>query len=139
MMELAPDIWILAVRAAGVAHLVTLVLAWFTPIPPDWEANLARLPEVHRRFAVAQNFFIGAVLAFLGLVSLLAAPLLVDGSPLARVLCGATALWWGGRLVVLPWLGARRHLDTPLLRVGYRLLLIECAVMTAGYGYLALR
>jgi hypothetical protein len=118
---------------------VTLVLAWFTPVPPDWEANLARLPEMHRRFAVAQNLFIGAVLAFLGLVSLLAAPLLLDGSPLARVLCGATALWWGGRLVVLPWLGAWRHLDTRLLRVGYRLLLTECVVMTVGYGYLALR
>ncbi len=138
-METDSSLWTLAVRSAGVAHLVTLGLAWFTPIPPDWETNLARLPEVHRRFAVAQNLFIGGVIAFLGLVSLGAAPLLVDGSPLARVICGGTALWWGGRLVVLPWLGVRRHLATPLLRVGYRLLLTECAVMTAGYGYLALR
>lgn len=138
-MEFDASFWTLAVRAAGVAHFVTLGLAWFTPIPPDWETNLARLPEVHRRFAVAQNLFIGAVLAALGLVSVALAALLVDGSMLARVICAGTALWWGGRLVVLPWLGAHRHLATPLLRLGYRLLQVECVVMTAGYGYLALR
>lgn len=138
-MDFDASFWTLAVRTAGVAHFVTLGLAWFTPIPPDWETNLARLPEVHRRFAVAQNLFIGAVIAAFGLVSVAFAPLLVDGSLLARVICAGTALWWGGRLVVLPWLGVRRHLATPLLRLGYRLLLVECVVMTAGYGYLALR
>ena len=55
---------ILARRAAGVFHLVTLVAACFTPIPAGWDENLARLPAVHRRFAVAQNFAIGATIAF---------------------------------------------------------------------------
>jgi hypothetical protein len=55
---------ILAIRAAGVFHLVTLVAACFTPIPAGWDENLARLPAVHRRFAVAQNFAIGATIAF---------------------------------------------------------------------------
>ena len=68
------SLWILAVRLAGGFHFVTLTLACFTPIPPDWERNLATLPPVHRRFAIAQNFSIGAMIAVLGLFSLGFAP-----------------------------------------------------------------
>ncbi|HEY0966659.1 MAG TPA: hypothetical protein VGD88_04670 [Opitutaceae bacterium] len=135
----ADAIWILGLRTAGAFHFVTLALAWFTPIPPDWEKHLATLPEVHRRFALAQNVFIGAVIAAAGLISLGFAPLLIEGTPLARVICACIALWWGGRLVVLPWLGAHRYLLTRSLRIGYALLLTECALYTAGYGFLALR
>lgn len=99
------DEWIIpGLRVAGVLHFVTLAIAWFTPVPPDWEKNLALLPEVHRRFAVAQNVFIGLVLVFCGAVSLLFAPVLAGGEPGGRIVCAGIALWWGGRLVVLPWL-----------------------------------
>lgn len=138
-VEFDDHFWIIAVRAAGILHLVTLALACFTPIPPNWDENLARLPEVHRRFAVAQNAFIGAVMVAFGLVSRLLAPLLVEGSTLARVICASIALWWGGRLVVLPWLGAHRHLRTRLLRMGFALLISECILFSLGFGYLALR
>lgn len=138
-MEYDSHLWVHAVRLAGVLHFLTLGLACVTPIPPNWEQNLSRLPEVHRRFAVTQNISIGAVIAACGLVSLLFAPLLVEGSTLARVICGGIALWWGGRLVVSRWLGVHRHLATPLLRIGYALLLAECALYLLGYGYLALR
>ena len=131
--------WVIGLRIAGIFHFVTLTLACMTPIPPDWEKNLASLPEVHRRFAVAQNVFIGATIAVAGLVSLLFAPDLVASSPLARVICGAIALWWGGRLVVLPWLGAHRCLNTTFLRLGYILLLLQCALYAGAYGYLAVR
>lgn len=131
--------WVQGVRVAGVLHFVTLGLACITPIPPDWDRNLALLPEVHRRFAVAQNVFIGGVIAACGGVSVFFAPLLVEGSTLARVICGGIALWWGGRLFVLPWLGAHRHLATTFLRIGYGLLLAESAIFTAAFGYLALR
>ena len=133
------QLWILGLRVAGALHLVTLVLACFTPIPPNWDENLARLPEVHRRFAIAQNIFIGGVIAICGLLSLALAPLLVTGSILARAICLSIALWWFARLIVLPWLGAHRHLSTPLLRVGFALLLTECASFSAAYGWLAFR
>ena len=129
--------WILGVRLAGFFHFVTLGLACFTPIPPDWEANLGRLPPIHRRFAVAQNISIGAVIAVLGALSLFLAPALISGTPLARAVCGATAFFWGGRLCVLPWLGAGPALTTPRLRLGYGLLLLECAAYAAAYGWLA--
>lgn len=128
-----------AVRVAGVFHFVTLVLACFTPIPPDWDRNLALLPPIHRRFAIAQNVSIGAMIAILGLFSLCFAPALVTGSPLARAICATTALFWGGRLAVLPWLGVRPALTTPWLRIGYVLLMTECAAYAVAYGWLALR
>jgi hypothetical protein len=135
-----PDsLLILGVRLAGAFHFVTLALACFTPIPPDWEKNLAGLPLIHRRFAIAQYFSIGATIAALGLFSLMLAPELVAGSPLARAVCAATGLFWGGRLCVLPWLGVRPTLTTPWLKIGYVLLLAECTFYAAAYLYLAVR
>src|ERR1700694_5986654 len=99
---MSASLWILAVRLAGGFHFVTLVLACFTPIPPDWEASLAKLPPMHRRFSIAQNVSIGVTIAVLGLLSLRFAPELVGGAPLARAVCGMTALFWGGRLAVRP-------------------------------------
>ncbi len=136
---MSPDLWILGLRLAGAFHLVTLTLACFTPIPPDWDKNLAALPPIHRRFAIAQNFSIGATIAALGLVSLFFAPHLITGEPLARVLCALIALFWGGRLIVLPWLRVQSTLTTPLLRLGYGLLLTQCALYTGAYGWLAVR
>lgn len=127
------------VRAAGVFHFVTLLMATFTPIPPNWEENLSRLPELHRRFAVAQNFFIGAVIAACGVVSLLFAPDLVAGSKLARVICAGIALWWGGRIIVLQWLRVWPNLPGTWWRIGFILLQIECAVYALAYGWLAVR
>lgn len=137
-MLLGPHTWVVGLRVAGVFHFVTLALACYTPIPPNWDENLGRLPEVHRRFALAQNAFIGAVLGVCGIISLALAPLLVQQSILARVICGCIALWWGGRLLVLPWLGAHHFLTTLALRVGYMLLLVECATFSIAYGSLAL-
>ena len=135
-----PDsLLILGVRVAGGFHFVTLGLACFTPIPPDWEANLEKLPPMHRRFSVAQNISIGATMAVLGLLSLCFAPELTGGAPLARAVCGVTALFWGGRLCVLPWLGVRPALTTAAFGLGYGLLLIECALFAATYAWLALR
>ena len=133
------ELWTPGLRLAGAFHLVTLTLACFTPIPPDWDKNLAALPPIHRRFAIAQNLSIGATIAILGLFSLVCAPELITGTPLARAVCGATGLFWAGRLAVLPWLGVRPTLTTPLLRVGYALLLTQCASYSAAYGWLALR
>ena len=133
------DLWIWGVRLAGGFHFVTLGLAWFTPIPPDWERNLAGLPEIHRRFAVAQNLAVGAVIAVMGGVCLGFAPELVAGEPMARVWAAVIALWWGGRLVVLPLLGVGPTLRGAGLRVGFRLLQVECAAYGVAFGWLALR
>ena len=131
--------WQLAIECAGGLHFVTLGLACLTPIPPNWNSNLALLPLVHRRFAIVQNVSIGAMIAILGLFSLFFAQDLVRGLPIARAVCLATALFWGGRLLVLPWLKAHRCLPTLLLKLGYALLILECATYAAAYSWLAIR
>ena len=131
--------WISGVRIAGAFHLLTVALAHFTPIPPDWDQNLAALPDNHRRFAIAQNVFIGGVMVFAGLVSLMFAPTLVAGTVAARIITAGIALWWLARLVVLPWLRVWPHLRTPRLRAGFVLLHAECATFALVYGWLAVR
>ena len=133
------SLWVHGVQLAGAFHFVTLIFAWFTPIPPGWDENLAQLPDIHRRFAIAQNVFIGCTIAFCGAVSLLFAPTLVSGSTGARIICAGIALWWGGRLAVLPWLRVWPSLPGSLWRFGFILLLVECAVYAVAYGWLALR
>ncbi|WP_438480983.1 hypothetical protein [Oleiharenicola lentus] len=136
---MSDSLLIILVQIAGVFHFVTLTLACFTPIPTGWTENLAKLPEMHRRFSVAQNFSIGATIAVLGLLSLFLAPLLITGEPLARAICGVTALFWGGRACVLPWLGVRPALTSTWLRIGFVLLVTECVVYAAAYAWLAVR
>ncbi len=136
---MSDELWIQGLRLAGVFHFITLVIAWFTPIPPDWDENLAKLPVTHRRFSLAQNAFIGATLGFAGLVSLIFAPALVSGETGARIVCAGIALWWGGRVIVLQWLDVRRHLATAWLRIGFGLLQLECVIFAVAYGWLALR
>ncbi len=133
------DLWLLGLRAAGVFHFATVALAIRTPVPRDWDAGLAALSPVHRRFVIAQNAAVGAVMLFLGYVSLFHAPALLGGGEAARILCAAFALWWGGRLALLPWLGVGPELDTPRLRAGFVLLRLQCAVYALAYGWLALR
>jgi hypothetical protein len=136
---MSDSIWILGLRLAGGFHFVTLTLACFTPIPSDWDKNLAALSPIHRRFAIAQNVSIGATIAVLGLFSISFPNDLINGSPLGRAVCGATALFWGGRLCVLPWLNVQPALTSSLLKLGYVLLLAQCAVYAFGYSWLALR
>ncbi|HTO02250.1 MAG TPA: hypothetical protein VL069_01050 [Opitutus sp.] len=133
------SLWVHGVQLAGAFHFVTLIFARFTPIPPRWDENLAQLPDIHRRFAIAQNFFIGSTIAFGGTVSLLFAPTLVSGSTAARIICAGIALWRGGRLAVLPWLRVWPSLPGSFWRAGFVLLLLECAIYAVAYGCLALR
>ncbi len=130
--------WLLGLRLAGALHFTTLIAACFTPVPRDWEGGLARLSPVHRRFAIAQNAAVGAVLLFFGYVSLAHAPVLLEGSVAGRLLAAGTALWWGGRLVVLPWLNAWPEVTEPWRRVGFALLHAQCAIYALAYGWLAL-
>ena len=134
---MSDDLWLLGLRAAGVFHFITVALAIRTPIPRDWETGLAALSPVHRRFAIAQNAAVGAVMLFFGYVSLVHAPALLEGSSASRILAAAIALWWGGRILLLPWLRVGPELTTPRLRVGFALLCAQCAIYAATYGWLA--
>jgi Na+/H+ antiporter NhaD/arsenite permease-like protein len=136
-MEIELGFIVGCIRLAGALHLTTLAIAYITPIPRDWDKNLAALPLTHRRFAIAQNVFIGGVIAVLGLVCLFFAEELASGDTLARVICGVIALWWAARLAVLPFLGVIEHLNRVHLRVGFGLLMLQCALYALFFALLA--
>ena len=73
------------------------------------------------------------------MLSVLFARELVAGAPLARALSAGIALWWGGRLAVLPWLRVGPQLASRWPRAGFVLLIAECALCTIAYGWLAAR
>ena len=136
---MSEELWLLGLRVAGALHFVTLGLACLTPIPRDWDVGLAALSPVHRRFAIAQNAAVGAVLGFFGYVTLFHAPVLVEGSTGGRLLAAGAALWWGGRVLLLPWLRVGGELTTPWLRAGFGLLVAQCSIYALAFGWLALR
>jgi hypothetical protein len=111
----------------------------FLPLVPSGRLILARLTPIHRRFAIAQNVFIGGVMIFAGIVSLVCPSELTSGTSSARIVCAGIALWWGARWVVLPWLRVGPELRTRRLRIGFVLLHVECAAFAVLYGWLALR
>jgi len=84
-----------------------------------WGAR-SLIGEMHRKFAIAQNAAIGAVIAFFGLVCVGLAPDLVAGGSMARTWCAAIALWWGGTLAApaLDWGAVRTH--DPLAKSRFR-------------------
>lgn len=136
---MSDDAWTWIIRGAGFLHFVTVLLAHFTPIPPNWDENLARLPDVHRRFALAQNVFIGGVMIFIGGASVLFPAEIMARSASARLFCAGVALWWVARLLVLPYLRVWPQLQSRMLRLGFVLLHAECALFAVAYGWLALR
>lgn len=104
------SLWILGVCLTGALHFVTLTAVCLTPIPPDWDRNLANIPPIHHRFALAQNFSIGATIGAL------------------------TAFFWAGRAVILPWLGGCIILSSPALSLGFTLLIAECVIYASYCG-----
>ena len=75
--------------------LVPLVAITLFAVLVTAAVALRKRADYHKRLMTL------AMIAVLGLVSLGFAPELVAGSTLARVLCAMTALFWGGRAVVL--------------------------------------
>ena len=78
------------------------------------------------------------MLVFCGYVSLVHAPVLLAGDTGGRLLSAGIAMWWGGRLLVLPWLRVGEELNTPWFRFGFAMLCAQCAIYAAAYGWLAL-
>ena len=126
-------------RLGGLAHLVSLAAILFAPVSFRWDEELARLPKLLRQMCNVYNYYTGGTIAALGLVSLLCAPDLAAGTPLARGVCGYTALFWAVRLALQGYYDFRPHLTTPLLRLGYHALSVLFVGFIALYGWIALR
>ncbi len=86
-----------------VAGAGQIALAFVSPLIPralGWREQLTRVRPLTRQvFWTYALYILLANLSF-GLLSCFGATLLLDGSPLARIVCGFIAAWWIGRVLI---------------------------------------
>src|SRR5215204_4630377 len=85
---------ILHLKLVGLLILGLCVLNFFLPKRFNWKEELARLSLINRQIFLVHCAFIVLTCAMFGLLSLFFTPLLLERTPLARlVLAGLTTFW----------------------------------------------
>ncbi len=119
--------------AAGVAQLGVLIASALVPFRLNWRRDLQVLPRLHRQmYWVYGGYVVLSIVAF-ALISLFNARALAGGTPLARWVCGYIAAFWGIRLGLQAIFDVKEHLTLWWLKLGYALLTLLFAGLTAVY------
>ncbi|HVT82780.1 MAG TPA: hypothetical protein VHM90_19235 [Phycisphaerae bacterium] len=85
-------------RVVGALLFVLAALNLVLPRKFSWHTELQRLTLLTRQIFIVHCCFIVLVLILMGALALFFAPLLLDHSPLARLVLSGLALFWGVRL-----------------------------------------
>lgn len=126
------------ITLAGVGQLGVLIASALVPFRLNWKSEFASLSKLHRQMCwVYGGYVVLAIIAF-GLICLLNAQALANGSVLSRSICGYMALFWGIRLSLQPILDVKKHLTTWWLKLGYHSLTILFICFTLVFAYAAL-
>lgn len=120
---------------AGLGQLDVLVASALVPIRLQWKVTLAPLPRLVRQLFWIYGGYIVLTIVSLGVVSLTRSEDLASGTPLARLVCGYAALFWGVRLTLQPLLAVEPFLTTRWLRAGYHLLTFLFVTFTLVFGW----
>lgn len=129
----------LAIQAAGALQISILIASALVPQQLNWKEVFALLPKLHRQMYWIYGIYTAAAILALGLFSLFASADLAGGSRLAKMACGANALFWGIRLCLQGVMDAKPFLTKWWLTAGYHLLTVLFLAFAAFYGWLALR
>lgn len=123
---------------AGIAQLGILTASALVPFQLDWQSELSGLKKLHRQmYWIYGGYVVMAIIAF-GLICLLHSGEMVKSEGLARSVNAYIALFWGVRLVLQTQLDAKPFLVTWWLIVGYHMLTVLFAALTAFFALLAL-
>jgi len=129
-----------ALILAGIAQLGIAGSSLLIPRLLGWREETARLKPLTRQvFWTYASYILGIHVAF-GLLSLLAPAALLDGSPLARAVCGFIALYWLVRLT-LQFIAFDRSVaaERPLFRFAEAAYVSTFAYLVFVYGATAVR
>ena len=129
----------LAIQVAGALQVSILIASALVPQQLNWKEAFAVLPKLHRQMYWIYGIYTAAAILTLGLFSLFASADLAGDSRLARMVCGANALFWGIRLCLQGVMDAKPFLTRWWLTAGYHLLTVLFLAFTAFYGWLTLR
>jgi hypothetical protein len=135
MNEYLPTI----IFVAGFAQLGVLVASSLVPLHLNWKESLAGLPRLHRQLYWTYGGYVVLGIIANGLVAIINADALAEGSTLARCVCGYIAIFWGIRLSLQTILDVKEHLSVWWLHAGYHLLTVLFAGFTTIFTYAALR
>ncbi len=129
----------LLIYLAGISHFGILIASALAPVALDWKESLKPLPELLRRmFWVYGSFIVMMIIGF-GVLTLLFAEDLNEGTPFARGVSTLIAVFWAVRLAVQFFVfDARPYLTRSLYRFGYHALTLVFIFLTIIYGWLAL-
>lgn len=92
--------WPTLVFLAGIGQIVLALASLAIPRVLQWRAETARLRPLTRQVFWTYAGYIWATNLAFGLISALAPHWLLDSSPLALVVSGFIALYWGARLLI---------------------------------------
>lgn len=124
---------------AGFAQVAILIASSLVPMRLNWKTSLAGLPRLHRQLYWTYGGYVVLGILANGLVCIVNADELADGSRLARCVCGYIAIFWGVRLSLQTVLDVKEHLTTWWLHAGYHTLTLAFVSFTVIFAYMALR
>ena len=126
------------IYAAGWAQLGILAASALVPLRLNWTTALAGLPRLHRQMYWTYGGYVVLGIVANGLVCILNADALADGSRLSRCVCAYIALFWGARLALQTVFDVKEHLTAWWLVAGYHTLTLLFAAFTVVLGYVAI-
>jgi len=100
---------LLHLRIAGVLLLVLAAAHVFFPKRFHWKEELARLSALNRQIFLVHCFFILLIVVMFAVISLVFGRLLIEPSPLARVVLAGMAIFWSLRLCFQLFVYDTRH------------------------------
>ena len=134
MREILPKL----IMLAGAGQLCVLVASALVPLRLNWSKDLQVLSRLHRQmYWVYGGYVVLSIIAF-GVISLVNAQALADGSRLSRSVCAYIAVFWGIRLSLQAVLDVKEHLTAWWLSAGYHVLTILFVGFTVVYGAAAI-
>ena len=123
---------------AGVGQLALALASLAIPRVLRWREDTAKLRPLTRQVFWTYAVYIWSTNVSFGLLSTLAPERLLDRSPLARVVTGFIALYWGGRVLVqFFWFDRSEAPPGVHIKVAEGAMVALFVALTALYGWIA--
>lgn len=130
----------LALYLGAAIHFGILGASALAPRALRWRETLAPLPPLLRRMFWVYGAFIVLIIIGFGTLTLLHAPAMAAGDPVARGVAALIAVFWLARLAVQFFVfDARPWLTRPLYRFGYHGLTVAFITLVLIYGTAAIQ
>lgn len=125
--------------SAGIGQLCVLIASALVPFRLNWREAFRSLSPLHRQmYWVYGGYVVLSIIAF-GVISIVNAEELANGSRLARSFCAYVAVFWGVRLCLQAVLDVKDHLTEWWLKAGYHSLTVVFVSLTAIYAFASLQ